>query len=67
MPRGLLSWRSEKLLSYNIASEHHHGGTGRRVFFRGAFMPHLMNTYGRLPVAFTHGAGCRLHDETGRV
>ncbi|HNH36157.1 MAG TPA: aspartate aminotransferase family protein [Rhodocyclaceae bacterium] len=30
-------------------------------------MPHLMNTYGRLPVAFTHGAGCRIHDETGRV
>ncbi|MBL8490005.1 MAG: aspartate aminotransferase family protein, partial [Rhodocyclaceae bacterium] len=30
-------------------------------------MPHLMNTYGRLPVAFTHGEGCRLHDEAGRV
>jgi acetylornithine aminotransferase len=28
-------------------------------------MPHLMNTYGRLPVAFTHGQGCRLFDEDG--
>jgi acetylornithine aminotransferase len=29
-------------------------------------MPHLMNTYGRLPVAFTHGEGCRLFDEQGK-
>jgi acetylornithine aminotransferase len=29
-------------------------------------MPHLMNTYGRLPVAFTHGQGCRLFDEQGK-
>lgn len=29
-------------------------------------MPHLMNTYGRLPVAFTHGQGCRLFDEDGK-
>ena len=29
-------------------------------------MPHLMNTYGRLPVAFTHGGGCRLYDEQGK-
>lgn len=29
-------------------------------------MPHLMNTYGRLPVAFTHGQGCRLVDEQGK-
>ena len=29
-------------------------------------MPHLMNTYGRLPVAFTHGDGCRLYDEQGK-
>jgi acetylornithine aminotransferase len=27
---------------------------------------HLMNTYGRLPVAFTHGEGCRLFDEQGK-
>lgn len=27
---------------------------------------HLMNTYGRLPVAFTHGEGCRLFDEYGK-
>jgi acetylornithine aminotransferase len=35
-------------------------------FSRSAFMPHLMNTYGRLPVAFTHGQGCRLFDEQGK-
>ena len=29
-------------------------------------MHHLMNTYTRLPVAFTHGEGCRLFDETGK-
>jgi len=29
-------------------------------------MPHLMNTYGRLPVAFTHGQGCRLFDDQGK-
>ncbi len=29
-------------------------------------MPHLMNTYGRLSVAFTHGEGCRLVDEQGK-
>jgi acetylornithine/N-succinyldiaminopimelate aminotransferase len=29
-------------------------------------MTHLMNTYNRLPVAFTHGQGARLYDENGR-
>ena len=29
-------------------------------------MPHLMNTYNRLPIAFTHGQGCRLFDEQGK-
>lgn len=29
-------------------------------------MPHLMNTYNRQPVAFTHGDGCYLYDEQGR-
>jgi len=29
-------------------------------------MTHLMNTYSRLPVAFTHGRGVRLYDEQGR-
>ena len=29
-------------------------------------MPHLMNPYGRLPVAFTHGQGCRMFDEQGK-
>ncbi len=29
-------------------------------------MTHLMNTYNRLPVAFTHGKGARLYDAQGR-
>ena len=29
-------------------------------------MSHLMNTYVRLPVAFTHGQGARVFDEAGR-
>lgn len=29
-------------------------------------MPHLMNTYARLPVAFTHGDGAWLFDESGK-
>ncbi|GAB2181979.1 aspartate aminotransferase family protein [Denitratisoma sp. agr-D3] len=29
-------------------------------------MAHLMNTYSRLPIAFTHGQGCRLFDEQGK-
>ncbi|MCQ9377980.1 aspartate aminotransferase family protein [Methyloversatilis sp. XJ19-49] len=29
-------------------------------------MTHLMNTYGRQPVAFTHGKGARLFDDAGR-
>lgn len=29
-------------------------------------MSHLMNTYVRLPVAFTHGRGARVYDEAGR-
>jgi len=29
-------------------------------------MTHLMNTYNRLPVAFTHGKGARLYDADGR-
>ena len=29
-------------------------------------MPHLMNTYNRQPIAFTHGEGCYLYDENGR-
>lgn len=30
-------------------------------------MSHLMNNYARQPVAFTHGEGCRLYDETGKA
>lgn len=33
----------------------------------GPSMPHLMNTYGRLPVVFSHGQGCTLFDDTGRA
>jgi len=29
--------------------------------------PHVMNTYGRLPIALTHGQGCRVWDTQGRV
>ena len=29
-------------------------------------MSHVMNTYARLPVAFTHGEGVWLYDETGK-
>jgi len=29
-------------------------------------MSHLMNTYARLPVAFSHGCGCRVTDTEGR-
>ncbi|MFA7269186.1 MAG: aspartate aminotransferase family protein [Sterolibacterium sp.] len=29
-------------------------------------MPHLMNVYARLPIAFTHGQGAWLYDEQGR-
>ncbi|WP_374675703.1 aspartate aminotransferase family protein [Ideonella sp.] len=31
-----------------------------------ASMPHVMNTYGRLPVALSHGQGCRVWDTTGK-
>ena len=29
-------------------------------------MSHVMNTYARLPVAFTHGDGSWLYDDTGK-
>lgn len=32
----------------------------------GCLMSHVMNTYARLPVTFTHGQGCRIFDEEGR-
>jgi acetylornithine aminotransferase len=31
-----------------------------------AAMPHVMNTYGRLPFALSHGRGCRVWDTDGR-
>lgn len=30
-------------------------------------MSHIMNTYARLPVAFSHGEGCRITDTEGKV
>ena len=29
-------------------------------------MPHVMNTYGRLPIALSHGQGCWVWDTQGR-
>ncbi len=29
-------------------------------------MPHVLNTYGRLPIALSHGQGCRLWDTNGK-
>ena len=29
--------------------------------------PHVMNTYGRLPIAMSHGQGCRVWDTTGKA
>ena len=31
-----------------------------------ASSPHVMNTYGRLPIALSHGQGCRVWDVNGR-
>jgi acetylornithine/N-succinyldiaminopimelate aminotransferase len=31
-----------------------------------ASMPHVMNTYGRLPIALSHGQGCRVWDTAGK-
>ena len=31
-----------------------------------AASPHVMNTYGRLPIAMSHGRGCRLWDTDGK-
>ncbi|HEV8689723.1 MAG TPA: aspartate aminotransferase family protein [Ideonella sp.] len=31
-----------------------------------ASMPHVMNTYGRLPIALSHGQGCHVWDTQGR-
>lgn len=34
--------------------------------FWGCLMSHVMNTYARLPVTFSHGQGSRIFDTTGR-
>ena len=34
--------------------------------FIEAASPHVMNTYGRLPIALSHGQGCRLWDVNGK-
>ena len=35
--------------------------------FIEAASPHVMNTYGRLPVALSHGQGCRVWDVNGKA
>jgi len=35
--------------------------------FIEAQSPHVMNTYGRLPIALSHGQGCRVWDVNGRA
>ena len=35
--------------------------------FIEAASPHVMNTYGRLPIALSHGQGCRVWDINGKV
>jgi len=34
--------------------------------FWGCLMSHVMNTYARLPVTFSHGQGCRITDTEGK-
>ena len=34
--------------------------------FQAAASPHVMNTYGRLPIAMSHGRGCRAWDVNGK-
>ncbi len=36
------------------------------VSFIEAASPHVMNTYGRLPIALSHGQGCRVWDVNGK-
>ena len=38
----------------------------RMTAFIEAASPHTMNTYGRLPIALSHGQGCRVWDVNGR-
>ena len=35
--------------------------------FIEATSPHTMNTYGRVPIALSHGQGCRVWDINGKV
>ncbi len=39
--------------------------TAQRPFIE-ASSPHVMNTYGRLPIALSHGQGCRVWDVNGK-
>ena len=34
--------------------------------FIEATSPHVMNTYGRVPIALSHGQGCRVWDINGK-
>ena len=40
--------------------------TAASPHFIEAASPHVMNTYGRLPIALTHGQGCRIWDVNGK-
>src|SRR2546421_7470444 len=44
---------------------HPHSG-GPAMAFIEASSPHTMNTYGRLPIALSHGRGVRVWDVNGR-
>ena len=37
------------------------------VPYQEAASPHVMNTYGRLPIALSHGQGCRVWDTNGKA
>jgi acetylornithine/N-succinyldiaminopimelate aminotransferase len=40
--------------------------TSETLMTAAASMPHVMPTYGRLPIAISHGQGCRVWDTEGR-
>jgi acetylornithine/N-succinyldiaminopimelate aminotransferase len=53
-------WNPETLLYGVIAT------MSSAAPFIEAASPHTMNTYGRLPIALSHGQGCRVWDVNGR-
>ena len=65
-PRSTVAASVERSRSYNRVARRR-SVMIRRVFLgqQGRTMTHLMNTYNRLPIAFTRGKGARLYDEHG--